>query len=164
MENEAAIRELLTEAHGIVEKEKLGDWIGHVTCRIPPGDRILIKPQWVRLGGLRPKDFLVVDLEGKVLDWGAGDPARKGFNPPSEWPLHTEIYLAREDVQAVAHTHPLVATAMTAGMRLATTDEKIIGRSVTTDGCNASSPTPPWARGPAGKWARARRVAWQTDH
>ncbi|MDP6088295.1 MAG: class II aldolase/adducin family protein [Nitrospinota bacterium] len=113
MENEAASRELLTEAHGIVEKEKLGDWIGHVTCRIPPGDRILIKPQWVRLGGLRPEDFLVIDLEGKVLDWGAGDPARKGFNPPSEWPLHTEIYLAREDVQAVAHTHPLVATAMT---------------------------------------------------
>ncbi len=58
----------------------------------------------------------------------------------------------------------IVATAMTAGMRLATTDEKIIGRSVSTDGCTASSPTPPWARGPAGKWARARQVAWQTDH
>ena len=52
-------------------------------------------------------------LEVSILDWGGSDPSRKGVRPPSEWPLHTEVYLAREDVQAVAHTHPLVATAMT---------------------------------------------------
>ncbi len=113
METETVFREKLVEAHRIVEKEKLGDWIGHVTCRIPPGNRILIKPQWVRLGTLNPEAFLVMDLEGNVLDWGGSDPSRKGVRPPSEWPLHTEVYLAREDVQAVAHTHPLVATAMT---------------------------------------------------
>jgi L-fuculose-phosphate aldolase len=113
METEDVCREKLADAHRIVEQEKLGDWIGHVTCRIPPGDRILIKPQWVRLGTLKAEDFLTMDLEGNVLDWGAGDPSRKGFRPPSEWPLHTEVFLARSDVQAVAHTHPLVATAMT---------------------------------------------------
>lgn len=113
MKTENESREKLADAHRIVEKEKLGDWIGHVTCRIPPGDRILIKPQWVRLGTLKPEDFLVLDLEGKVLDWGAGHSARRGVRPPSEWPLHTEVYLARPDVQAVSHTHPLVATALT---------------------------------------------------
>ncbi len=113
MDSETDIREKLNEAHRIIEKEKLGDWIGHVTCRLDPGDRMMIKPQWLRLGGLRPEDFLVMDLEGNVLDWGAGDPSRKNLNPPSEWPLHTEIFRARKDVQAIAHTHPLVATAMT---------------------------------------------------
>lgn len=112
MQTETVSREKLVDAHRIAEKEKLGDWIGHVTCRIPPGDRILIKPQWVRLGALRAEDFLILDLEGKVLDWGGGGKSRKGVRPPSEWPLHTEVYRAREDVQAVSHTHPLVATAL----------------------------------------------------
>lgn len=113
MQNEKEIREKLKEAHQIVEKEKLGDWIGHVTCRLDPGDRMMIKPQWVRLGRLQSKDFLIMDLEGNVLDWGGGDSSREDLNPPSEWPLHTEIYRARKDVQSIAHTHPLVATAMT---------------------------------------------------
>lgn len=111
MPTERECRERLAEAHRILEREKLGDWIGHVTCRIPPGDRMLIKPQWVRLGTLRPRNFLVMDLEGKVLRKGSAA-SQKPLPPPSEWPLHAEIYRARKDVEAISHTHPLVATAL----------------------------------------------------
>jgi len=46
-----------------------------------------------------PEDLVEIDLDGRKL---AGK-----LNPPGEWPVHTEVYRARPDVQSVIHTHPL---------------------------------------------------------
>ncbi|WP_234405472.1 class II aldolase/adducin family protein [Paenibacillus sp. IHBB 10380] len=58
---------------------------------------------WIRKGFLgweetTEQDFIQIDYDGNRLE---------GEGPiPSEWPLHTEIYRARNDVNCIIHSHP----------------------------------------------------------
>ena len=52
----------------------------------------------------RPEDVAVVDLEGAQVDGG--------HKPSSEADLHRLVYLAREDVGGVVHTHSPFATIL----------------------------------------------------
>lgn len=77
-----------------------GTW-GNLSARIGR-DRILLTPSGFEKDLLKPSDLLVVDLNGKVM---------KGrWKPTIETPMHTSIYRAREDVNAVVHTHSHYAT------------------------------------------------------
>jgi L-fuculose-phosphate aldolase len=77
---------------------------GNISMRVPETERILIKPSGFSFGNLKPKDFIVVDLFGKVLE---------GENKPSsETPMHTTIYRKRDDVGSVVHTHSFYADIM----------------------------------------------------
>jgi ribulose-5-phosphate 4-epimerase/fuculose-1-phosphate aldolase len=79
------------------------DYSGHVSARIPGSDELLlIQPRDTSRAALAPKDLLVVNLEGEVLD-GEG-------TPPVETAIHTGIYRARPDVQVVCHGHPILST------------------------------------------------------
>jgi ribulose-5-phosphate 4-epimerase/fuculose-1-phosphate aldolase len=51
-------------------------------------------------------DFVLVDMEGNKI---AGSGGRH-----SEWPIHSEIYRLRPDINAVAHTHPEYASVFSA--------------------------------------------------
>ena len=55
---------------------------------------------------IRPHDVITIDFDGNKL---AGELPRH-----SEFPIHTEIYRQRADVQCVIHTHPPYATAFSA--------------------------------------------------
>jgi ribulose-5-phosphate 4-epimerase/fuculose-1-phosphate aldolase len=55
-------------------------------------------------GELGPDDMIVIDLDGNLIE---GSDA-----PPTECFIHTEIYRARPDVQAVVHTHQRAATLL----------------------------------------------------
>jgi len=80
------------------------DYLGHISARIPDSEYVLIRSRGAEQGDQRrmtPEDVAVVDLGGGHID---------GPRLPDETPMHTEIYKARPDVFAVAHTHQAAAT------------------------------------------------------
>jgi ribulose-5-phosphate 4-epimerase/fuculose-1-phosphate aldolase len=105
---EAELRKLVADAGRILFRLGLTDYMGHVSARIPGTDHIVIKPQHsVRIRAqdrVRPEDLLVLDLNGNTVVGSE--------RPPSERFIHTSIYRARPEVQAVAHTHQPMATMM----------------------------------------------------
>ena len=80
------------------------DFSGHVSCRIPGTENILINNWGASRHGLGPEDICETDLKGKPLE--------KSVTVPSEIPIHTSIYLRRPDVNAIAHVHPPITTAL----------------------------------------------------
>ena len=76
---------------------------GNVSARSPEGN-VLITPSGLDYGQLEPDDIVLVDLEKNVLE-GA-------LEPSSEAPMHTGIYRARPQVDAVVHTHSRFATTL----------------------------------------------------
>ncbi len=81
----------------------VGTW-GNISCRVPGKNYIAITPTGMSYDMLVPEDIVVLDLSGNTISG-----ARK---PSIEVPLHLAIYNAREDVQAIVHTHSAYATAM----------------------------------------------------
>ncbi len=75
---------------------------GHMSCRVPGTDRVLINPRRLSRSGLKAGEMVMIDLDGKLLE---GD-----SEPPSEFHIHTRTYAARPDVNSVAHLHPKYAT------------------------------------------------------
>jgi L-fuculose-phosphate aldolase len=76
---------------------------GNVSARTPEGN-VLITPSGLDYAQLEPDDVILVDLEKNVLE-GA-------LEPSSETPMHTGIYRARPQVDAVVHTHSRFATTL----------------------------------------------------
>src|SRR5256885_6770840 len=107
------LREALAAAHRVLYHQGLVDYLGHCSVRVPGTDRVLIKPKHspeVRgLGGMRPEDMVVIDLDGDLVEAGA---AGDSEGPPAERFIHTEIYRARPDVSAVVHTHQPAGTLL----------------------------------------------------
>jgi ribulose-5-phosphate 4-epimerase/fuculose-1-phosphate aldolase len=105
---ESELRQLVTSAGRILYQQGLTDYLGHCSARVLGTDRVVIKPKHsptVRSPGeLGPADMIVIDLDGNLVE---GSDA-----PPSECFIHTEIYRARPDVQAVVHTHQRAATLL----------------------------------------------------
>ncbi|MFQ5878632.1 MAG: class II aldolase/adducin family protein [Dehalococcoidia bacterium] len=104
---EQTLRRLVAQACHILYIEGHEDFhLGHASARAPDGNRIYVKPAGLGLQEVQPVDVAVMDLEGHQL---------AGRHPlHREMPIHTEIYRARPDVQAVIHTHPPYATAFSA--------------------------------------------------
>lgn len=102
------LRELVATAGQILYQQGLTDYLGHCSARVPGEDLVVIKPKHsttVRSPGeLGPADMIVIDLDGNLVE---GDDA-----PPAECFIHTEIYRARPDVNAVVHTHQPAATLL----------------------------------------------------
>lgn len=77
---------------------------GHVSARIPGTDRIFVRARGPAENGVRyttDDEVVEIDLDGKPV---AGMP--KGLRTPSEVYIHTEIFRARPEVNAVLHLHP----------------------------------------------------------
>ncbi len=86
--------------------------------------RLLVTPTGVSKFLLRSADMVVVDLEGRHLEG-----SRK---VTSEVTMHLAVYHLREDVRAVIHSHPPIATAFAcAGRGL---DEMLCQEAVMTLG------------------------------
>jgi L-fuculose-phosphate aldolase len=65
--------------------------------------RLLVTPTGMSKSMLRRRDIVIVDPEGRQLDG-----ARRAT---SELGMHLAFYEERDDVQAVIHSHPPIATA-----------------------------------------------------
>jgi L-fuculose-phosphate aldolase len=75
---------------------------GNLSVRLDD-ERLLVTPTGASKYLLRSQDMAIVDLEGRQL----GGPRRA----TSEMGMHLAFYRERDDVQAVIHAHPPVATA-----------------------------------------------------
>ncbi|HZK83707.1 MAG TPA: class II aldolase/adducin family protein [Desulfosporosinus sp.] len=108
--------ELLKTRNQVVEMGKkmlltnltVGTW-GNISCRVFGEDYIAITPTGMSYDSLVPDDIVVLDLRGNIIS---------GTRKPSiEVPLHLAIYIARDDVQGIVHTHSAYATAMAVARR-----------------------------------------------
>jgi L-fuculose-phosphate aldolase len=98
-EIEQQLKQKVVDACWILYVEGHGDrTLGHVSARIPGQQAMYMKPNGQGLEEVEPEDIITVDFDGVKL---AGDRPRHG-----EWPLHTEVYRARPEIQCVIHTHP----------------------------------------------------------
>lgn len=99
---ESELREQIVEIGRLMYSK---GWVaandGNITARLGP-DRILSTPTQVSKGMMRPEDLIVCNMKGTRLE---------GLRErTSEILMHLTIYGMREDVHAVVHAHPPVAT------------------------------------------------------
>jgi ribulose-5-phosphate 4-epimerase/fuculose-1-phosphate aldolase len=87
----------LTIGCRILAEQDIVDAFGHLSARLPGDDRLFLMNRGISPALVTPEDFIVLDLEGKVVH---GD----GL-PNAEWPIHACIYRARRDVGSVLHSH-----------------------------------------------------------
>jgi L-ribulose-5-phosphate 4-epimerase len=106
--DERELRELVAASGQILYEQKLVDYLGHCSTRVPGTDRVVIKPKHSPktrgMHTLTADHMIVIDLDGHLVEGKE--------QPPAEAYIHTEIYRARDDVQAVVHTHQPTATLM----------------------------------------------------
>lgn len=98
----AALRQQLADALAMMERAEVIDFNGHMSCRLPGSDHVLINSGKSVRSALGAEDIIAIDMDGRPVE---GDVV-----PPMEFHIHTEIYRRRPDVHAVAHTHPLWST------------------------------------------------------
>lgn len=75
---------------------------GNVSVRSPGG--VIVTPSGMPYADLTTDDCVQLD------DKGVARPGQKA--PTTEWRLHVDILGARQDVQAIVHTHSLYCTTM----------------------------------------------------
>jgi L-fuculose-phosphate aldolase len=77
---------------------------GNVSVKLEDGT-FLCTPSGVSKSAITPEMLVHLDAEGKVLS------AADGYKPSSEMKMHFRCYEKREDVKAVVHAHPPIATS-----------------------------------------------------
>jgi L-fuculose-phosphate aldolase len=97
-----ALRQQLADALSMMERAEVIDFNGHMSCRLPGTEHVLINAGKSVRSALTAEDIIAIDMDGRPVE---GDVV-----PPMEFHIHTEIYRRRPDVNAVAHTHPLWST------------------------------------------------------
>ena len=98
----AALRQQLADALSMMERAEVIDFNGHMSCRLPGTDHLLINSGKSVRSNLGVADVIEIDLDGH--------PVGHEVVPPMEFHLHSAIYRRRPEVNAVAHTHPLWST------------------------------------------------------
>ena len=76
---------------------------GNVSAKLEDGT-FLCTPTGMSKSFITPEKLVHIDKTGKILD------ALEGYRPSSEIKMHLRCYEEREDVGAVLHAHPPVAT------------------------------------------------------
>ena len=103
MDTPTALSESIVEiGRRMYGKNLIAGTDGNISCRLPDGS-FLITPSGKAKGRLSPEDMVVIDEGGSVIS-GNG-------RPSSEFRLHTYIYSARSDINAIVHAHPIFCTA-----------------------------------------------------
>jgi len=101
MEEKSSVKQQLVDAIRMLEKAGYIDHNGHCSARRDANSFYINSGASVR-GSLAVDDIVSVDLAGNLVEGTA--------KPPLEYHIHSEIYRARPDVNAVMHTHPQWST------------------------------------------------------
>ncbi len=105
---EATRQELLQglrvlDGEGMFEKA-----FGHISARVPDSDLIVmmghVHDHERTLAQTEAEDLIVINSDGGVVEGR--------FDPPGEFPIHTEVLRARPDVMSVVHCHPHAPVAL----------------------------------------------------
>ena len=94
----AALIEDLVAANHILFKEGVVDGFGHVSVRHERNPERFLISRNIAPATVAARDIMEFGLDGQALDAG-------GRKPYLEVYIHSEIYRARPDVQAVVHSH-----------------------------------------------------------
>jgi len=97
-------KQQLVDAIRMLERAGYIDHNGHASARRDERSFYINSGASVR-GALTVDDIVAVDLDGNLVEGTA--------RPPLEYHIHSEIYRARPDVNAVMHTHPQWSTYLT---------------------------------------------------
>lgn len=95
------MKQQLVDAIRMLERAEYIDHNGHCSARCEGNSFYINSGASVR-GALTVDDVVTVDLDGNLVEGSA--------RPPLEFHIHSEIYRARPDVNAVFHTHPKWST------------------------------------------------------
>ncbi len=99
------LRQLVSLGCRVLGDAEQGDLIwGHVSARDPEGRGVWMKASGLGFEEVGPEQVLLVSWNGGVLE---GDGRRH-----TEFPIHTEVMSARDDVGCVVHTHSPAAVAL----------------------------------------------------
>lgn len=81
--------------------------VGHLSLRDPRGRGFWLKRAQAGLDEIRSSaDFVLLDFNGNRLHGEGG--------MHFEWPIHSEIYKSRPEINVVGHTHPFYASLFAA--------------------------------------------------
>ena len=124
---DAGLRELATACRVLALYGHEDKALGHLSWRDPRGRGLWLKRAHVGLAEIETRDdFVLIDFEGRRLEGDA--PLHK------EWPIHTEIMLARPEIEVVGHTHPFYSCLFAA------TEEPLLG--LAHEGCYFNADVP----------------------
>ncbi|MFX1324030.1 MAG: NAD(P)-dependent oxidoreductase [Promethearchaeota archaeon] len=89
----------------LIEKHVIGS-AGNVSIRVKDDDQeyVLITPSNVKYIEMKPKDILIIDMDGKVIEGTR--------NPSVEKQMHLSVYKERKDVNAIIHAHSIYSTVL----------------------------------------------------
>jgi ribulose-5-phosphate 4-epimerase/fuculose-1-phosphate aldolase len=88
----------LVLANKILYSEKVVDAFGHVSVRDPNNPNQFLMAQSIQPPFVTREDILVLDLDGNKVNKHPGTASIERF-------IYAEIYRARQDVMAIAHSH-----------------------------------------------------------
>jgi ribulose-5-phosphate 4-epimerase/fuculose-1-phosphate aldolase len=91
----------------ILNKEGILSYSGHAAARVPGRDALVIHGINDSRAGVTPDQMGIVDFDLNVLE------GPRGYKPPREAFIHTEIFRARPDVHASVHIHSDTCTLFT---------------------------------------------------
>ncbi|GHU13744.1 L-ribulose-5-phosphate 4-epimerase [Spirochaetia bacterium] len=104
MKNLEIKKQIIETCLWLQEKELvIGTW-GNVSMRVD--NSIVLTPSKISYDVLTPEDMVTIDYDGNVIDGHT--------SPTTEREVHRLIYIARPDVNAIVHYHPVYASAMCA--------------------------------------------------
>src|SRR5476651_1006556 len=105
MWNESNLRKQIVKAcSGLAAKGLVAATDGNVSARLGP-DRVLVTPSGVNKGEVDELNILLCDMDGRKIR-GRGEVT-------SEVHVHLAAYRNRENIGAVVHAHPPIASAFT---------------------------------------------------
>jgi|SRR5579864_54089 len=100
----AKLREQVLEANlDLVRRGLVLSTFGNASGVARKEGLIVIKPSGVPYDRMKPKDLVVTDLQGKVV--------QGNLRPSSDLPTHAGLYRAFPSIGGIAHTHSDYATA-----------------------------------------------------
>lgn len=77
---------------------------GNVSVRLDQ-DTIIATPTGISKSFITPEKLVKLNLKGEIIE------AQEGYRPSSEIKMHIRCYEERDDVKAVVHAHPPIATS-----------------------------------------------------
>ncbi|HVU15949.1 MAG TPA: L-ribulose-5-phosphate 4-epimerase AraD [Candidatus Didemnitutus sp.] len=98
LQREAFEANLALERHGLINLT-----FGNASALDRARGVLAIKPSGVAYQDLRPRDMVLVDLEGNVVSGR--------LRPSSDTPTHRRLYLGFGHIRGIVHTHSTHATA-----------------------------------------------------
>ena len=103
----APLRAQLAACTRLLHREKILNYSGHISVRLPDRDAFLIQSFSESRAQVSPESLVMCDMDANVIEGPAG------YKPPIEVFIHSEILRARPDAKAVVHTHSELAAAFT---------------------------------------------------